>query len=406
MTSKTTPQATSQTTPQATSLAGHRHKPTRVEDRGRLAVDLARAVRGEVRFDRGSQALYANDASVFRQVPIGVVIPRDADDVLAALAVCRDHDVPVLARGCGTGLAGQSVNAAVVFDFSKYMHQIVSLDAKTRTARVQPGVICDQLRGAAAEHGLTFSVDPATHDRCTLGGMIGNNSCGTHSVMGGKTVDNVLELDVVTYDGTRMTVGPTSPQEYERIVAGGGRQAEIYQALKALAERYEPLIRDKFPEVPRRVSGYNLPDLLPDKEFNLARALTGTESTCVLVLEAKVRLLPDPPHHALLVVGYADAAAAADHVPALLQTQGLIGLIECVTDEHEPPYPAKITKDQVKKLTSALREGTPNRRRIALQMVRDLLDESSFDASPAHAVPGPVARTAAKVAGKLHGDDH
>ena len=369
-------------------------------------MDLARAVRGEVRFDRGSQALYANDASVFRQVPIGVVIPRDADDVLAALAVCRDHDVPVLARGCGTGLAGQSVNAAVVFDFSKYMHQIVSLDAKTRTARVQPGVICDQLRGAAAEHGLTFSVDPATHDRCTLGGMIGNNSCGTHSVMGGKTVDNVLELDVVTYDGTRMTVGPTSPQEYERIVAGGGRQAEIYQALKALAERYEPLIRDKFPEVPRRVSGYNLPDLLPDKEFNLARALTGTESTCVLVLEAKVRLLPDPPHHALLVVGYADAAAAADHVPALLQTQGLIGLIECVTDEHEPPYPAKITKDQVKKLTSALREGTPNRRRIALQMVRDLLDESSFDASPAHAVPGPVARTAAKVAGKLHGDDH
>jgi FAD/FMN-containing dehydrogenase len=257
-----------------------------------------------------------------------VVIPRDAGDVLAALEVCREHEVPVLARGCGTGLAGQSVNAAVVFDFSKYMNQIVSLDAGARTARVQPGVICDQLRGAAGKHGLTFSVDPATHDRCTLGGMIGNNSCGTHSVMGGKTIDNVIELDVVTYDGTRMTVGPTSPEACERILAAGGRRAEIYRSLRDLASRYEPLIRDRFPEIPRRVSGYNLPDLLPEKGFDLAKALTGTESTCVLVLEANVRLLSDPPHHALLVVGYADAAAAADHVPGLLQTEGLIGL-EC-----------------------------------------------------------------------------
>ena len=224
-----------------TSLAGHRHRPARVADRGRLAVDLARVVRGEVRFDRGSQALYANDASVFRQVPIGVVIPRDTGDVLAALEVCREHEVPVLGRGCGTGLAGQSVNAAVVFDFSKYMHQIVSLDAGTRTARVQPGVICDQLRGAAGEHGLTFSVDPATHDRCTLGGMIGNNSCGTHSVMGGKTVDNVIELDVVTYDGTRMTVGPTSPEDYDRRKVEWAKSvwqawAEHHAEVRALAE--------------------------------------------------------------------------------------------------------------------------------------------------------------------------
>src|SRR5436309_387150 len=147
-----------------TSLAGRRHAPVRVRDRGRLARDLSRVVQGEVRFDPGTQAAYANDASVYRQVPIGVVIPRHADDVLSALEVCRAHQVPVLARGCGTGLAGQSVNAAVVFDFSKYMHQIVSLDAEARTARVQPGVICDQLRAAAAEHGLTFSVDPATHE--------------------------------------------------------------------------------------------------------------------------------------------------------------------------------------------------------------------------------------------------
>ncbi len=267
----------------------------RVTDRGRLARDLAKVVEGEVRFDPGSQALYANDASIYRQVPIGVVIPRHARDVLAALEVCRNHEVPVLGRGCGTGLAGQSVNAAVVFDFSKYMNKIVSLDPGGGPHGCSPGVICDQLRGAASAHGLTFAVDPATHDRCTLGGMIGNNSCGTHSVMGGKTVDNVVELDVVTYDGTRMTVGPTSDEQYQRIVRGGGRQAEIYRALAGLGDAYEPLIRERYPQVPRRVSGYNLGDLLPDSGFNVARALVGSESTCVLVLEATVRLLPDPP---------------------------------------------------------------------------------------------------------------
>jgi FAD/FMN-containing dehydrogenase len=227
-------------------------------------------VEGEVRFDPGTQAAYANDASVYRQVPVGVVIPRHADDVLGALEVCRAHGVPVLGRGCGTGLAGQSVNAAVVFDFSKYMRQILTLDPDARTARVQPGVICDQLREAAAAHGLTFCVDPATHDRCTLGGMIGNNSCGTHSVMGGKTVDNVIELDVVTYDGTRMTVGPTNADEYDQIIRAGGRRAEIYTSLRELVTRLEPLIRDRYPDLPRRVSGYNLPDLLPEKGFNLA----------------------------------------------------------------------------------------------------------------------------------------
>ncbi len=305
-----------------------RHQTTRgAVNRGRLARDLAAAIDGEVRFDDGARALYANDASIYRQVPLGVVLPAHAEDVAAALAVCRAHGAPVHARGCGTGLAGQSVNAGVVFDFSRYMNEIVELDPTARTARVQPGVICDQLRDAAAAHGLTFTVDPATHDRCTLGGMIGNNSCGTHSVMGGKTVDNVLTLDVITYDGTRMTVGPTDDEEYARVLAGGGRRAEIYRACRELAERNAPLIRERYPDVPRRVSGYNLDDLLPEKGFNLARALVGTESTCVLVLEATVRLLPDPPHHTLLVVGFPDAATAADHVPELADT-GVIGL-EC-----------------------------------------------------------------------------
>jgi FAD/FMN-containing dehydrogenase/Fe-S oxidoreductase len=292
-----------------------------------LARRLRRVVRGEVRFDEGSRALYANDASIYRQVPVGVVIPRDARDVERALAACRRHGAPVLARGCGTGLAGQSVNRAVVFDFSRYMNRIVDLDPKRRTARVQPGVICDQLRDAASAHGLTFAPDPATHDRCTLGGMIGNNSCGTHSVMGGKTVDNVVELDVLSYDGLRMTVGETTDRQYRRILRRGGRRAEIYRQLRELADGYAERIRDGFPDIPRRVSGYNLDDLLPENGFNVARALVGSESTCALVLEATVRLVEDPAHHALLVVGYPDAATAADHVPDLLDT-GVIGL-EC-----------------------------------------------------------------------------
>jgi FAD/FMN-containing dehydrogenase/Fe-S oxidoreductase len=298
-----------------------------VLDRGRLAQQLGSAVAGEVRFDEGSRALYANDASIYRQVPVGVVIPKDADDVIAGLAVCRRFGAAVLARGCGTGLAGQSVNAGVVFDFSKYMNRILEVDPVRQLARVQPGVICDDLRAAAGEHGLTFAPDPATHDRCTLGGMIGNNSCGTHSIMGGKTVDNVLSLDVLAYDGTRLRVGPSSDDPSTAPLAQPGRSGEIHRALLDLRNHYASLIRTRYPDIPRRVSGYNLDSLLPENGFDVAKALVGTESTCVLVLEATVRLVPDPPHHALLVIGYPDAATAADHMSSLWDP-ALIGL-EC-----------------------------------------------------------------------------
>ena len=288
--------------------------PPPLVDRGRLARDLEREVRGDVRFDDGARGAFANDASIYRQVPLGVVAPRDADDVAAVLAVCRRYHAPVVSRGGGTGLAGQSVNAAVMLDFAKYMHRVLEIDAEARTARIQPGLITDHLRFAAREHGLTFAVDPATHDRNTLGGMIGNNSCGTHSVYAGKTVDNVVSLDVITYDGTRMTLGPTSDEEFERVVAAGGRPAEIYRRLRDLRDRYGDLVRERYPDIPRRVSGYNLDSLLPEHGFDLAKALVGTESTCVTVLEATVRLHVDPPHHALLVVGYPDVVTAAEHV--------------------------------------------------------------------------------------------
>jgi len=284
-----------------------------------MAAELGRAVEGEVRFDPGSRGMYAYDGSVYRQVPIGVVIPRHAGDVVAALEVCRSFDAPVFGRGGGTSLAGQCCNVAVVFDFSKYMHGIVQLDPGDRFARVRPGTICDELRDAASEHGLTFGPDPATHDRCTLGGMIGNNSCGTHSVVAGKTVDNVEELDVVTYDGVRMTVGATPEAELRRIIASGGRRSEIYSGMARLRDRYAEEIRRRYPAIPRRVSGYNLDSLLPENGFHVARALVGSESTLALVLEARTRLVPSPPVRALVAIGYEAIADAGDAVPALLE---------------------------------------------------------------------------------------
>ncbi|HWD99573.1 MAG TPA: FAD-binding oxidoreductase, partial [Bryobacteraceae bacterium] len=223
-----------------------------------LAESLRKRIEGEVRFDNGTRALYASDLSIFRQPPIGVVIPRRIDDVVITLEECRSRGVPVLSRGCGTSLAGQTCNVAVVIDFSKYLNRLLSIDAEAKIARVQPGVIRDDLNDAAERHHLTFAPDPATHEYCTVGGMIGNNSCGAHSVMGGKTVDNIEELDVVTYEGLRLRVGRTSDADLEQIIAAGGRRGEIYGKLRELRDRYADLVRQRFPRIPRRVSGYNL----------------------------------------------------------------------------------------------------------------------------------------------------
>src|SRR5215471_9925829 len=238
-----------------------------------LASALARNLRGEVRFDAGTRALYATDGSSYRQVPIGVVLPRDNEDVIATVALAREYGAPVLCRGGGTSLAGQCCNVAVVLDFSKYMAEIIEIDPARRIARVQPGVILDHLRGAAEKHHLTFGPDPATHDRCTLGGMIGNNSCGVHSVMAGKTDENIESLEVLSYDGLRMTVGETSAEQLEAVVREGGRRGEIYSRLKALTDACGDQVRKRYPKIPRRVSGYNLNYLLPESGFQVARAL-------------------------------------------------------------------------------------------------------------------------------------
>jgi FAD/FMN-containing dehydrogenase/Fe-S oxidoreductase len=284
-----------------------------------LARELERTVRGEVRFDRGSRALYATDGSNYRQIPIGLVVPRDDEDVIAAVAACRKHGAPVLPRGAGTSLAGQCCNVAVVLDFTKYMNRIVEIDAAERFARVQPGVVLDTLRQLAEQRALTFGPDPSTHNRCTLGGMIGNNSCGTHSLLAGKTVDNIESLRILLYDGTQLTVGRTTESELDEIVAAGGRRGQIYATLRALRDRYAPLVRRHFPNIPRRVSGYNLDQLLPENGFHVARALVGSEGTCVVVLEATATLIPSPRHRALVGLGYPDTFRAADHVVEILE---------------------------------------------------------------------------------------
>ena len=293
-----------------------------------LEKDLRREIKGEVCFDAGSRALYATDASNYRQVPIGVVIPENLQDIEKAVSICRQYSVPILTRGAGTSLAGQCCNVAVVIDMKKNFSHVLEIDPDKKIARVQPGVVLDDLRKQAKKFGLTFGPDPATHSRCTLGGMIGNNACGVHSITSGKTVDNVEELEILTYNGLRMRVGKTSDEEFKKILQGGGQRAEIYSHLKVLSEKYAGLIRTKFPRLPRRVSGYNLDDLLPENGFHVARALVGTEGTCVTVLEATVKLIPYFPARVLLALGYSDLYAAGDDVVNVLHYKpyGLEGM--------------------------------------------------------------------------------
>ncbi len=282
---------------------------------GSLEDDLRAAVRGEVHFGDAYRAMYSTDAANYRQVPIAVVLPMDAADAQAAMAVCHRRGVPVTPRGGGTSLTGASCNHAVIFDYSKYMNRILEIDVAAKTARVEPGVVLDDLRALAQRHGLTFGPAPSTHNRCAIGGMFGNNSCGIPAQFAGRMDENVFEVEVLLHDATRLRVGATSLQEIEAIVVEGGRKSEIYAKLKEIADRYAGLIRERFPQIPRRVSGYNLNQLLPENGFNVARALVGSEGTIVHVLELLVRLVPNPPKTALAVLAFDDIASAADQVP-------------------------------------------------------------------------------------------
>ncbi|GAB1692898.1 FAD-binding and (Fe-S)-binding domain-containing protein [Krasilnikovia sp. M28-CT-15] len=296
----------------------------RVPDTGAIDVaglerDLAAEVDGEVRFDAGSRSAYSTDASNYRQVPIGVVVPRTVEAAVAAVAVCRRHGAPITSRGGGTSLAGECTNVAVIIDWSKYCHRLLEVDADARTCLVEPGIVLDLLNDQLRPTGLEYGPEPATHNHCTLGGMIGNNSCGATAQRTGKVVDNIVELEVLLYDGTRMWVGETPDTEYEKIIAAGDRKADIYRQLRALRDRYLAQIRTRYPDIPRRVSGYNLDSLLPEKTFHIAQALVGTEGTCVTVLRARLALVPIVKARTLAFLAYPDIAAAADHVPRILE---------------------------------------------------------------------------------------
>ncbi|MFD9190501.1 FAD-binding and (Fe-S)-binding domain-containing protein [Streptomyces phaeochromogenes] len=273
-------------------------------DLGELRSELRKAVRGEVAFDVTARALTTMDASNYRRVPLGVVAPRDADDVAAALSVCSRLRVPVVARGGGTSIAGQATGTGVVLDFTRHMNRVVSLDAQARTAVVQPGVVLDRLQETAAPHGLRFGPDPSTHSRCTLGGMIGNNSCGSHSVAWGTTADSVRELSVVTARGEFLSPG--------RSWSGAP------EGLRALVEGELGRLRTGFPDLPRRISGYALDALLPEKGADVARSFCGSEGTLGVLTEAVVALVEAPRARALAVLAYADESAAAEAAAGLL----------------------------------------------------------------------------------------
>nr|WP_042191574.1 FAD-binding and (Fe-S)-binding domain-containing protein [Kibdelosporangium sp. MJ126-NF4]CEL20165.1 Glycolate dehydrogenase, subunit GlcD [Kibdelosporangium sp. MJ126-NF4]CTQ97390.1 Glycolate dehydrogenase (EC 1.1.99.14), subunit GlcD [Kibdelosporangium sp. MJ126-NF4] len=283
-----------------------------------LIDDLRASVRGGVAADTGARALYSADASNYRRIPLAVVFPRDRADVIAAVAACRRHRAAITCRGGGTSTSGQAVGAGVVLDFSRYFNKVLSVDPAAMTAVVEPGIVLDDLQAAVADHGLVFGPDPSTHGRCTVGGMIGNNACGSHSLVWGKTSDNVLSLEVMTYDGTVIDVGPSTRAELDEAIAQGGETGRILAAVRDLALENLSTIRTEFGRFPRQVSGYSLEHLLPENRFDLARALVGTEGTCVVVLSATLRLVERPARRTLLVLGYRDTFAAADAVPALV----------------------------------------------------------------------------------------
>ncbi|WP_092534465.1 FAD-binding and (Fe-S)-binding domain-containing protein [Amycolatopsis arida] len=282
-----------------------------------LADDLRDRVSGEVRFDAGTRGTYSTAASNYRQLPLGVVLPYTVEDGERAVAVCREHDVSVLSRGGGTSLAGQCCNTGVVIDWSKYCRRVVSVDPERRTAVVEPGIVLDELNDELAPYGLMVGPKPSTHVSCTIGGMIGNNSCGASAQAYGKMADSVRRLEILTYDGLRTWVGPTGEEEFAAILAAGGRGAELYRGLRALRDRYLAEIRTRFPDIPRRVSGYNLPSLLSEAGFDVAKALVGSESTLVTVLRAEIDLVEVPAAKTLVVLGYPDVTVAADQIPRI-----------------------------------------------------------------------------------------
>jgi FAD/FMN-containing dehydrogenase/Fe-S oxidoreductase len=282
-----------------------------------LAKHLAASVAGEVRFDQVSRVLYSTDASIYQIMPIGVVVPRDAADIATTIRLCREEGIPVLPRGAGTSLAGQTINRAVVMDCSRYMDRILEIDTDRGFARVEPGVVQDVLNGALAPRGFRLGPDTATSNRATLGGMIGNNSAGSRSIIYGKMIDHVLGLDVLLADGTSMKLGPVDDAELTSKRAESSREGALYRTALDVAEGHRAEIERRYPKVMRRVAGYNLPEMFL-RPFNLARLFVGSEGTLGVTTEAKVRIVPRPAHAVVAVVHFNDVFEALEAVNVIL----------------------------------------------------------------------------------------
>ncbi|MEK7364356.1 MAG: FAD-binding oxidoreductase, partial [candidate division NC10 bacterium] len=285
-----------------------------------LEHDLRRVVEGEVRFDKMTRLLYATDASMYQMEPIGVVIPRHAGDVQAAFEVANRQNVPILPRGGGTSLNGQTVNRAIVLDFSPHMNRVLEVNEAEGWARVEPGLVQDELNAHVRPLGLLFGPDTSTSNRATLGGMIGNNSGGAHSIAYGLTVEHVIELTALLADGSRVVFGEVTPEVFRQKMQAAGLEGQIYREVARIKEQYADEIRARYPKHWRRVCGYNLDELLKDRLLNMARLVVGSEGTLLTVVEAKVRLVPRPKKTALDVVHYRDIQEALESSQAILET--------------------------------------------------------------------------------------
>ena len=309
-----------------------------------LARELKRRVSGEVRFDPFSRALYSTDASIYQMEPVGVVIPRTVDDVLAVVELASKVRIPVLPRGGGTSLAGQAVNHAIVIDFSKYMNRVLEVNQEERWARVEPGIVLDELNGHLAPLGLQYAPDPTTSNRACVGGSIGNNTCGSHSVIYGKTADHILELRAVLSDGTQAHFRSLDGPQLKEKLAGEGLESEIYRQLSRISEENRDEIHAQYPKILRRVSGYNLDAFLDGvsspsataRPYNLANIAVGSEGTLCVVTEAKVNLVPVPRKKALAVLHFHDMVNACEaswailrHGPAAVELIGRMILDRC-----------------------------------------------------------------------------
>jgi len=285
-----------------------------------LEHDLRRVVEGDVRFDAFSRLLYSTDASMYQMEPIGVVVPRHAGDVQAVIEVANRQNVPVLPRGGGTSLTGQTVNRAVILDFSRHMNQVLEVNEEEMWTRVQPGAVQDELNRHVRPQGLLFGPDTSTSDRATIGGMLGNNSGGSHSIAYGLTVEHVIEITALLADGSRAVFGEVTPEQFRARMQLPGLEGQIYREIARLRDQYRDEIRARYPKHWRRVCGYNLDELVKDRPLNVARLIVGSEGTLLTVVEAKLRLVRRPMRTALDVIHYRDMQEALESSQSILET--------------------------------------------------------------------------------------